>query len=376
MKSIIYSLVGLITFFVLSCSNDDHVDYEDKYTLEQSDRLVFEIDSVTKRNSRLVGYVEKLNSIYVFSDLNYTVYLFDIDTKQNWKKIRLAKDGPNGLGTVSKMIFVDIDSIYTFSRNSNRLFFIQDEGKTVRKQNILYFDQPDPTVQAVSPSVDFNSNNRTIYFPIRPNNRTSEERDKTLLAYDLNDNSRTFLKDWPESFERWGVLGMLSYGDVNEKNNSYVFSHSFEHDIQVMDLETTEIKSYYAGSKRVEIPGFISNGVDVADRIRYQKSGSWYGDILYDNFSSLYFRSAMIGQKIPGNEDPMAKKYPSLNGDDIYSSTVILNRNFEKVGEVSDLHIGIHAFSNEEGVFIRDYQFEPENEDILVFSKYLIKSKQ
>tara|TARA_A100000171_G_scaffold51766_1_gene67187 strand:+ start:1679 stop:2761 length:1083 start_codon:yes stop_codon:yes gene_type:complete len=353
-----------------------HPEYDDSYTLDFDDRIIFNIDSTTSRNSSQVGYSGDLNSIYLFNEVNYTLYFFDVDSRKNWNKIKLFKDGPLGINDVSKIYVVNIDSILTFSTKSNILYLITEQGKKVTKHKVFSFENPDPTVQLRSSSVDYNKDTKEIFLPIRPNNRTDAERIKSVFSYSLESQKKQFFQEWPEDFGEWGVKGILSYGTLNRTESKYIVSNTSDHQIHVTDLELGSASSFYAGSDLIKAPNKYKGKGGVASRILYQRTNSWYGNIYYDHNRKVYYRDAMIGSKIPKGNDPLANQYPSLNGDDVFFTTIILDDSFKKIGEVKGLLLSDYVFSNDAGVYVRDYKFDRQNEDILVFSRYQLKSKK
>ena len=145
-----------------------------------------------------------------------------------------------------------------------------------------------------------------------------------------------------------------------------------------MNLKTKKITKKYAGSTKVEKPKFYKNkGRGMMESPVYQMSNSWYGDIYYDQYRKLYYRSASIGREIPDSElNPMAnlKLYKSLNNDDIYALTIILDENFKKVGEVYGIRLTKRSFATESNLLIEDSKYDSENEDIIVFKRYNINN--
>lgn len=371
--------VLLLVFGCEKSQNNDRV-HEEIVTLEFSDTLILEIDSVTKRNSKHIGFIEKLNSLYLFNDVTYQVYFFDLSSGRSWKKVALQKEGPLGIGQVSKIRVADPDSIVVFNRHSNRLFFVGEEGRYIERHQVFSFNEPDPSIQTFSPYVQYEPLQNRVFLPIRANSRTSEERSRTLMVYDLKTKEKKFLKDWPEEYYRWGALGSESAGLFHAERDTYIFSYSFDPYLYELNLRTEEINKHYAGSQLVSQPDmFESKGQGLIDRLNYDLGNSWYRNLHFDKYNRVYFRSASIGRDLPYDEaNAMAnfRKYNSLNGDEVFAVTVILNDRFEIIGEYRGMMIGNNAFSSENGLFVKDPTFDPENEDIIAFARYELKPKE
>ena len=225
-----------IVILISSCSKTNNEVFNDKVTLVFKEHLLFELDSETKRNSKIVGYSKKLNSIYLFNEFNYSIYFFDLETKSLTNKLELEKDGPNGVGEISKLTVLSKDSIFAYSRHTNYLYQINSGGHIVDKSQVFSLDEPDPSIQTYSPSVFFLGKTKDIFLPIRPNSRTERKRQAVMLKYNVSNGKKEYIKIWPEEYRDYSNIGTTSYATLNQRNSKLLISFSFDPNIHVIDL--------------------------------------------------------------------------------------------------------------------------------------------
>lgn len=185
----------LILYILLPGCNSrpEDVIFEDKLTLELKERIIFPLNTTTKRFGSKVGYDKKSNSIYVFDDYKYELHFFSLANGTKLKTIKLFKEGPTGIGQVSRLTTDGIDSIITFSRLTNKLHVITNNGQVVRSQLLLSYDDSDPSIQTFSNSFNYNELTNSIYIPVRNNNFTTKNNNKPLLEYNLRTKKNVYL---------------------------------------------------------------------------------------------------------------------------------------------------------------------------------------
>ena len=325
---LLFSAIGLL-FALSSCSNVDD-SFLNEMTLILKDRIVIPIDAETKRDSRKIGFIENFNSIYLFNEINYQIYFISLDSQAVWKKVQLHKEGPDGIGEVTKIKILSPDSIFVLNRLNNQLYFIDGNGRLIDKRKILFRDEGDPIIQLLSPSIDFISGQNKLLIPVVPIERTSKDKAASLLTVNIETGERQYIGSWPDDFRRWGRKGSTSYGTYNMVENKYVFSHSFSEEIQVWNLNSNEIKSFYAGSKRAKKPVYYRGNGSMGSVLSHQVSNAWFENIYYDRHNKVYLRGVSIGLNIPDPQKPTVVS-GTVNGDKISSVAIILDNNHKKI---------------------------------------------
>ncbi len=373
-KSIIYPLF-LILFALLSfgCSNE-RADFVNTMDLQLEGRLIFQLDSVTSRSSRLIEYYKGENNIVLYNSVVHSLYFFDVKTKLQKVITPLGKEGPNTIPRVSNFKVLSYDSIYIYSNASLFLYRIDTTGRILEKKNILSFTNDDPTIS--ESKFAYNEKSNSFIFPIRKNARTSDSKNKALLIYDINNDSKRFLGEFPESYYQgpWGTLSLNTSIAVLTDEDKLLLSYEFDDNLYSFDLKNNQVTT-----SSFKLDGIPKNTTKVKGEISpyyqsyYLSTNSWYKKVYYDPYSNLILRDISIGQKIEKNDD-INKKYPSYLGD-IYSYTLITNKNGKRVAEIPSMRLFDDVFSNEDGLFIRNYGYQRDNEDILVFNHYKIVEK-
>lgn len=357
--------------FCSSCS-DSESTFENKTTLVLKDRIIIPIDNETRRDTKKIGFNEELNSIYLFNEENYQLYFFSLDSLTVWKKVQMHKEGPDGLGEVTKIKVHNLDSIFVVNRINYNFYLVGNQGRIVNKIKILSKDDEDPLIQLLSPSLDFITDENELLIPVVPIERTSKDKSASLLSVNIKTSKKKYIGDWPEDFRRWGRKGTTSYGAYNETKNEYVFSHSFSDQIKVWNITRNEFKSFYAGSSRVEEPSYYRGNGSLESTIAHQISNSWFGNIYYDKHNNVYLRGASVGWKVSDQRNP-TKISETVNNDKIASVVIILDENFQKIGEVPQVHIKDVIFSTRNGIYLINTSYDQKNEDILVFDRYQLE---
>ncbi|MFT7150080.1 MAG: hypothetical protein ACI82Q_001945, partial [Nonlabens sp.] len=136
-------------------------------------------------------------------------------------------------------------------------------------------------------------------------------------------------------------------------------------------LNTTN--KYYAGSDLMRQPEQITEK-EKSNVPDYLLGNSWYWRVFHDPYKDIYLRSAALGYDMQ-KTDLKKRKYGSNNRDGIFNVTIILNKDFQKVGEVINLNFYKATFSTKDGIYIQDFVTDSDNEDVMVFSRHELVEK-
>lgn len=193
--------------------------------------------------------------------------------------------------------------------------------------------------------------------------------------YDINNDSKQFLGEFPESYYQgpWGNFSLFTSIAVLTDEEKLLLFYAFDENLYSFDLRNNQVTTISFKLDGVPENFKSENDLSLNYQSYYQIANSWYKKVYYDPYSNLILRDISIGQKIEKNDD-INKRYPSLLGD-IYSYTLITDKNGKRVAEIPGRGLYDDVFSNEDGLYIRDYGYQRDNEDILVFSHYKIVKK-
>ena len=164
----------------------------------------------------------------------------------------------------------------------------------------------------------------------------------------------------------------IPYTAYNSGDSLVVVGFPADNNIHVLNLNTRQVRIYYAGSKYWDdgikplTRGLIgSMTVSNAREIEYFREITSYGNILYDQWKNVYYRIVEKSTPMPGvNLSNKAKKL----------AVIIMDENFRIIGE-SDLEDEIYSvfrysvFVSQAGLNIQLLT----QEDELAFAVYSIK---
>tara|TARA_B100000965_G_scaffold387414_1_gene390719 strand:+ start:1847 stop:2923 length:1077 start_codon:yes stop_codon:yes gene_type:complete len=354
---------------------DKKVAFDNTIGIDLKGYIEFPLDSVTKRNARIMHYSESLNSLVLFNDINHTLYFFEVDSQKNYKKIKLNKEGPNGISSVDDIYVHTKDSIFIYNGKSHRLNLFNYDGNVQARFPLFDLTSDDPT-HTSSPSFLNSFINKEFYLLIRATTGTSKMKDKALMVYSLNTSNKSYHIDLPKSYysSYWAEKSYNRSGILNREAGKFIVSYPFDKSLFVLDLQTNKVEVFDGSSQLMHKTKPIEDKrtTNMQDRIIYQMTNSWYSELFYDKYRNLYLRSASIGRDIEYGE-PTNLRYLSNNKDDIYTVTVVLDENFNKIAEFPNLYFNRCIFSTEKGLFFLDNSHDPDNEDILTFAHYELK---
>ncbi|RAI84680.1 DUF4221 family protein [Algoriphagus yeomjeoni] len=368
MKKYLFALL-IVAFSCNSKQQDSAVQ------IELEEYYIFELDSLTRRDSKHVGFVPSLNSIYLFNDNTYTIYFYDLETKKNWKKIPLAKEGPDGLGRVDLFKVYSLDSIFSVNEILGQVTRISNEGTKIEKIRFLDMDNGDPAIQSGISFFEFNKSK--LYTLARQTPNVLPLRNKILLEYDFHSKEKTFEIEWPiEYIEDWMMATKPSSAVI--RGDKVYLSLPYNENILIYDLIDGNLEKKYAGSSKIKKYVPYSGDGDIQSRIRHSLEGARYGKLVYEPSSKVFLREASVGLSIPLDANPLlatseSGSFLSNNKDNVYVLTIVLDDSLNKIGEVPHQKLYQDAFCTDSALFRRVVIYEKENEDILVFGKYKLK---
>lgn len=372
MKKLIF--LGLI--LTLGCETQETQnikDWSNDYTLKMKDRWVISIDLETKRNGNLYSYNEYARCLFLFNQINQSIYSFPLSDSTFSQRIEFDKDGPNGLTTVTHFLFHNKDSIFFFNDLSNTLRIANEKGIVYFKKQILETNEPSFIPKVAKMQID----GHELVMPVFGHQGTRPDlQSKSLLIYNLHTGQKDFLMDLPTDSQGY-------FGDKTVSKNlaliddMYTMSLSMSSVIQTLSKVSSHkpVQEQKYSSERIHYPTEFKE--DLNDRqaaFHYQMTNSWNESLFFDKNSRTLLRSVVIGRNLDKNHVANSiNNSLSLNSDRVFVLTELFNESMKKIGEVDHVVFYDGIFSNESYIYMVDYEFDLFNEDIIVFSKYQIE---
>jgi len=336
----------------------------------------FEIDTLTNFKTWYLDVYETDTATFIVYDNSYksSIQFYDIKTEKLAKEINLIQTGPNGVGTINGFYIHSLDSIYLLNISDMRLFRINRDGVVQEYFSFLnptesfpFSSMSTPMIISGSPAIFYKGMLHLVALPgMGPTRKETFESGKVNFVFNINTGDYYLNFGYPGIYKIknfgnfWGKIFRAKTGDER-----IVYSFAADENIQVTDyLTTTE---YFAGSSFFNDPTPYN---DVSDMRSNNITSTMYGGIFYDKYRRLYYRIVTGGVEEPNQPDKFMETY-----DEKPLSVIILNSNFEKIGETvlpSKTHDPLGVCVGPEGLYISNSNlFNPNlKENILSFSIY------
>ena len=335
-----------------------HQDRLDSVFLARTDVVRLELDDETSPLMQCTFY-DGSGYYYFYNRITGYIERFHIDSTVK-SPVRIKTPvAPWSMNVVSP------DSVYILDlMNRHTITLIDREGSELA----VYGIDADSDIMPGAQGQPYVTQDGLLY-------SSSTTGDFTLAAVDKSEGRVTEkMIPYPDIYrDFYGALLMrIPYTAYNSGNSLVVVGFPADNNIQVLNLNTRQVRVYYAGSKYWDDSlkplsrGLIgSMTVSNAREIEYFREITSYGNILYDRWRNVYYRIVEKSTPMPGvNLSNKAKKL----------SVIIMDKNFRIIGE-SDIEDDIYSvfrysvFVSQAGLNIQLLT----QEDELEFAVYSIK---
>jgi hypothetical protein len=323
-RYILFVILNFVCF--LSCTNafvnknDLKGKFKATHTLKKNNEggKKFVLDRESVQQNRCIQLVEDVfsDSIYFtfLNTYNYSIYFYDFKTGKFLRKIKLDKEGPNGVNPYAHdgYYIASYDSIYYYSHRNHSLYLLNHKGEKYHTINYMtnYYDkmklwkEKDFQKNRIPPMVQL-STGQPMYKTdgiIYLCGQVTEELGKVdslnlllLTTIDTrNGDSIAFHFGYPKSYGEgnWGEAYFREvFWCMNPTNKSFVVSFPNDHYIYQTDLK--QVNKIYAGSmyagdiKSIDTPAFI---MPKSRRLSHYFENYSYSSVIYDRYRNVYYR--------------------------------------------------------------------------------------
>jgi hypothetical protein len=377
--------------FCISCSTDKQSEtkgkaqeYHEKLVLKPLNVKTFSLDATTSSSNSYSHYFKDQSNgseyLMLLNRQTLNLYTFDWKTGESLSKIKLEREGPNGVGRPLTMVVKTLDSIYVLDPAHFRLALINSKGKVLKSYS-LNENSATPKIGAGSmPSADvpIEIDKNHMYLGASPFEDWRVERyysnGKLGLKLNLDTGELENLISFPHSFrDRFKDGKALTsqqarFGQTfNRETKQLIFNFMTENDVLVLNMKTGKISSFYAGSKLfndISYPkiGILSNRDKEFVFFAEQPN---FASIIYYPSKKVYFRYAAVPNQRRVNKIDQVSSEPYF-----HYSVIILDQNFNKVGEtkLNSEHWWVkNSFVTNDGLYIKK---EFDDESKLLYKRY------
>ncbi len=291
-----------LTLFALLLSSCQKEYSNQSVALSASEELLtFRINENTSNISdQLVYFYDKATDQELLFSLNSIlneVQVFELNKGQLVKTLPFEVEGERGVGNISGMFIHNLDSIFLFPANGNRLYLTDGEAERIHR---IDYEAPEGYGNAQVGSryfsaIPFLKGDRLITKAMFQGNYGTikrEELSQLHLSYSIDlktskvqNSNHTYPNDY------WSDAKKHFQYSTTASDNGVVYSLWGDHNLYFArtadgQLEAKTARSQYFNDEWEAIP----LAGDRMDRRRYFAASAHYGNIIYDSFRSVYYR--------------------------------------------------------------------------------------
>ncbi len=361
--------------------------FKDSLTLKEVGTFTLPLDSTIGFNNRSIYYFKGGNSgiISILNMLSQTVHLYEYKSRKLIKKIKLQKEGPNGVGSIKNASahFMDcMDSLFILNYSEQAIYLLNGDGVFLRKYDLKEKTTPIPIASTVNKIVKVGNQ---LVIPCHPmtNIYTKDMKLPSLIILDLRSGEKKTILTYPETYNKGAWLGFYKFivsPLYNRNDSTLLISFPVEPFIYRISTSGKIINKEYVGSKFTEktLPYSSENDYSYQKNIATNKINEYLG--ASSSFGSFWFfpRENHYLREIWFSSEYNKSQNPETNNNRV--AFIILDKNFNKKGEyelpmANKVYQTSISFVNEEGIHIGKIDEYKKNENSLTFGVFKIKQK-
>ena len=376
-RKILFILISTILIF--SCTNNNNLNIT-KFKIELiSDKLI-SLDSLTdpwQTSFILSDDTHLQNQFFVLSGIDNSLQIYDWKTGKIQSKKILPKEGPNGVGDAGSLMVKSLDSIFVLSDFQFKLYQLDRNYNVVKSYSLLEMEGGKPSYgKGMFPAskrfckIGFFENK--VYLGGYPLISALKEdfylKGATSLSLNLKNNKIKYLTKFPPSYIkrfRQGkiIISQQTYPSLtyNYAKKQMVISHMTDENLEAFDLSNETSNYYFAGSNEQNNFTWASKNISEKEEFKYFTKQPYFSGVYYDNYRKVYYRIF---------EKPNPAKVDGYDGEPwTIPSIIIINENFEKIGEteIPKEYSLTSIIIAKEGPYLRKYV---PDEDKMVFTLF------
>jgi hypothetical protein len=339
-KNFIYSTA--LYFILFSCEkhsdlNPDPRKYEDGVTLHPADTLIIPIGYRSNVYSRYLKAVEINNNSYlgIVNENTNELEFYSLDDSETNFRISYQQEGPNGIGSIKAFEIISDSTLLVATTYRVRLYVTDFKGnvvKTIKTDNSKRRGKPFVQIYYTNQPLLFDKTKQDAYVFTRVdtdyNGPGIWSGTMFLKASTINDGSNNHVFDLPTHFDKYIHGSVFCHGSHLLIDDRYlVLGITFYNNLLIFDLKKERMMEGKAGSKHFG-DALPWDSPDMDGDVEFYVTSNSYREITYDKENKLLYRLAYRGVDYIG-PDGLRR-----NWDNKPPSVIIINSDFEKVGEV------------------------------------------
>ena len=314
--------------------------------------------------------------LFSLNTIKNEIQVYDLQQRQLHKSLTFAVEGDRGVGNISAFYVHNLDSIFLFPRNGNRVFLTDNEAKAIQRIN---YQVPDGYGNAIVSSTYFSAkpylqNGKLVTKTLYQGNYSTvgnQELSTRHVSYAV-DLSTGGVDNLPATYPNDYMADVKKHFQFSfsASKNGNVYSLWGDHSLYLskgLNSEWTRVpaRSAYLREQWEALP----LGGTRMDRTRYFAASAHYGNIIYDPYREVYYRFVYPKVEVENDQDlRQLALYP------VKFSIMILDKNLNTLGEkfFEESFVTSNVFVGKEGLYmsINHPNNLDNHEDFLSFQLY------
>jgi hypothetical protein len=333
-----------VLFVTVSCTTrkDYSAGYvlSDGYTLRKTESIKIPVDSSIVPKSKAIFYLENEidQNLIGFLNRGNEIVIFDLDRLCVHKKIKLAREGAHGVGTVRGFWYHNLDSIFITSEGDKKIYLVNKSGEVIDRfpyhvtwdgmetGATFYSRSHINTPLVIKDSKIYLTNYLLGNYGMYDINKFENQR--LCIEVDLKTKIVKLLPlTYPKGY--WDGVNYYepSFARVFDGKRFVYLWRYFDRILVTTDHfkgEYVPIQSKYIGriTKR-PLPTDLTEHMK-----RLLESGAFY-NLIFDHFNEVYYIFVYPGIKVDSSVD-LFRSWDNLP----VFSVLILDHNFNRIGEI------------------------------------------
>jgi hypothetical protein len=311
--------------------------FNEKLTLMPTDTLTIPIGQRSDVYSRCIRkcQIQGISYLGVVNQNTNEIEFYSLSRREDDFKIHFQQEGPDGVGSIRAFEYISDSTLLIGGSFRIRLYVTDLKGSLQQTINTYLVERKDkPFVQSYATNqpllVDRIRKDLYVYTPVNTDYNLPGKWSGTMFLKipELDDELARHVFELPSHLSKYVHGAYFSHSSHLMMDDRYlVLAIPFYNNILIYDLESEELIERPAGSKHFGDALPWDNAVSGMSESFYVPSNS-YREIAYDEENKLLYRLAYRGVDYTGPDGQRR------NWDNKPPSIIIINSDFEKVGEV------------------------------------------
>ncbi|NJK83069.1 MAG: DUF4221 family protein [Saprospiraceae bacterium] len=365
--------ISLLIFILFACQSEQETQKASTKDVKliSKRKMHIPLDSITATPYFNTQLFQQNQLIVLNSKLNALQFYEFKDRGKMTKRLQFEKEGEYGVGSISKFLVHNLDSIFLLNAYQYKVYLVNDKGEIIEKYSLLTRKIGDNT--ALPDPLPFSRMTllgESLYICSVPDENPSTDAfylsTNNVTKLNLRSKKFDYIYGFPEIYKTNRYPNKLNNMDLSfiPPLNKFIHSFAASENIQVTNIDHRQTKEYYAGSILFDkikplvkpIPDATKNNLEGNKRPSFIT-------VLHNPYQNLIIRLANT-EAI--NEDNRQQKQKG--------SLIFLDYQFNKIGEAvfeEDMFL-LNMHFTEEGIYIFK---KSDNENEMVYELFEVVIK-